>query len=164
MAVGKSTIGSLLANNLNLPFVDLDTEIEKKEQQSVTEIFANKGEIYFRKAEHLTLKNLLEQEKSFILSLGGGTPCYANNMELINQYTSNTFYLKATANTIIQRLSQEPSFKRPLLNQIEPNQLDEFIRIHLFERSYYYLKAKYTIDTDNNTIEEVIRTISNLIL
>ena len=80
MASGKSTIGKILAKELNLSFIDLDHYISDREQMSIPEIFNQKGEIYFRKIETKCLLEVLEKEQEFILSLGGGTPCYGNNM------------------------------------------------------------------------------------
>ena len=83
MGSGKSSVGALLASKLEISFFDLDAIIEEEEQLSVNEIFAKKGEIYFRKKEHSVLHSLLEKKESFVLSLGGGTPCYFNNHEVI---------------------------------------------------------------------------------
>ena len=81
MASGKSTIGKQLSKKLSVQFLDLDDYISEKEQMSISEIFDKKGEVYFRLIEHKYLKAVLEKEEDFILSLGGGTPCYANNMK-----------------------------------------------------------------------------------
>ena len=84
MASGKSTIGKDLSKNLEVPFIDLDDYIENKFEKSITNIFKEEGEIFFRLQEHEAIKEILENEDRFVLSLGGGTPCYANNMNLIN--------------------------------------------------------------------------------
>jgi shikimate kinase len=85
MGSGKTTIGSSLSKKLYQNFTDLDDYIEKKENKTISEIFTEKGEIYFRKIEHVYLKQFIMDNDSYILSLGGGTPCYANNMDFISQ-------------------------------------------------------------------------------
>ena len=84
MGSGKSAIGSFLSEKLQIPFYDLDSEIEKIEQISIAKLFQTKGEIYFRKTENEVLKKILALEENFVLSLGGGTPCYYYNHELLN--------------------------------------------------------------------------------
>ena len=83
MASGKSSVGKVLADNFGYSFIDLDEYIEYKEAASITEIFTQKGEIYFRIKEIEYLKEILSLEKNIILSVGGGAPCYGENMKLI---------------------------------------------------------------------------------
>ena len=85
MASGKSNIGKKLSKKLSMSFIDLDDYIIEKEKMTISDIFKAKGEIYFRLIENKYLKEILLEKKDFILSLGGGTPCYANNMEEINK-------------------------------------------------------------------------------
>ena len=95
MGSGKTTIGKYLSEKSYIPFFDLDTYIETKEKLSITDIFDKKGEIYFRKIEHLYLKEFLQDNDSYVLSLGGGTPCYAGNMDIIKEHTDiHSFYLQ----------------------------------------------------------------------
>ena len=95
MGSGKTTIGIQLARKLYLNFTDLDEFIEEKEQKSIKEIFKQKGEIYFRKIEHKYLKQFINENESYVLSLGGGTPCYAGNLDLIlKDKKSLSFYLQ----------------------------------------------------------------------
>ena len=94
MGCGKSVIGAFLAEKLQIPFYDLDQEIEKETQISIAELFQTKGEIYFRKKENEILKTFLAKENDFVLSLGGGTPCYYNNHELLLQEDVFSIYLK----------------------------------------------------------------------
>jgi shikimate kinase len=84
MGSGKSTVGKELARILSVPFVDLDSEIEKSENKSVSQIFDERGAIYFRKKEKLVLEEVLSSEKNTVLSLGGGTPCYFGSMNYLN--------------------------------------------------------------------------------
>jgi len=94
MASGKSTIGNYLAKVLNYSFIDLDNYIEKKENLSVKEIFSQKGEIYFRKLENTALKEIVNNKENFVLSLGGGTPCFYDTMEWLKSKTNTkTIYL-----------------------------------------------------------------------
>ena len=162
MASGKSTIGNYLSTDLSLPFIDLDTYIEKKENKSISKIFEEFGEIYFRKKENKYLKELLNSDINFVLSLGGGTPCYANNIDLIIDSNAASIYLNTSLKIIIERLKKAKE-KRPLVASIADENLPEFIAKHLFERRPYYLKANYKILTDNKKIEEVISEIKSLL-
>lgn len=158
MASGKSAVGRLLAKNNNLDFIDLDNYIEEKENNTISEIFKLKGEIYFRKKESEYLKELLNIEKSSIISLGGGTPCYGNNMELIKT-DAISFYLKASISTIFERLKNETA-QRPLVASIGIDQLQEYIAKHLFERNLFYEQAAFTISVDDKTIDIIANEIN----
>ncbi|MDO6675694.1 AAA family ATPase [Tenacibaculum sp. 1B UA] len=163
MASGKSTIGRFLAEKKHIPFIDLDEYIEKREGKTVSDIFELKGEIYFRKQEHVFLKELLEKEEGFILSLGGGTPCYAGNMDvLLNFKNVKSVYLKTSINTIVDRLRNEKS-QRPLVARLNKEELAEFVAKHLFERSYYYNQATYKLVVDNKSVYEIIGELQELL-
>ena len=161
MGVGKSTVGKQLAASLKCQFIDLDNYIEQKENTSITSIFKQKGEIFFRKIESQYLKALLDSKEYEIIALGGGTPCYANNMDLIKTYQNSTFYLKMELNVLADRLYQIKD-TRPLLSHIDDRgELKDFIRKHLFERQFYYMQANYTIDVSTLAIEEIVNNILN---
>lgn len=163
MASGKSTIGRVLAEKMQIPFIDLDEYIEEKEGKTVSEIFENNGEIYFRKQEHVYLKELLEKQNKFILSLGGGTPCYAGNMDvLLSVNDVKSVYLKTNITTIVDRLTNEKS-KRPLVARLNKDELSEFVAKHLFERSYFYNKATYKLIVDNKSIHETVEELEKLL-
>lgn len=162
MASGKSSVSKSLGKELKLPVIDLDNFIEEKEKCSISEIFESKGEIYFRIKEHQYLKEILEREEAMIISLGGGTPCYAGNMDLIHNYTQHTFYLQTSIPEIINRVKDEKS-KRPLISNIADEDLPEFIGKHLFERNAFYQKATHTIFTDKKTVETLVTEIKTLL-
>ena len=153
MGSGKSTIGEILSKTLNLPFFDLDFVIEAQENQSISEIFKAKGEIQFRKLEHLTLQNLLKENNNAIISLGGGTPVYHNNIDLIHQ-NSYSIYLQATVATLSERLIAEKD-TRPLIAHLKEEDVVEFIAKHLFERNHFYLQAHYKISVDQKKEKEI---------
>ena len=161
MASGKTITAKKLCVNTKLKHIDLDAYIEQKEKMSISEIFKKKGEITFRILENLYLKELLLSTDSFILSVGGGTPCYANNMHLITEY-SLSIYLRASIDTIYERLINDKK-KRPLVKDISNENLKEFIAKHLFERSLFYTKANLLLSVDNKTVDEiVIEIVKNL--
>ena len=163
MGSGKTTIGIQLAKKLFLNFTDLDEFIEEKEQKSIKEIFEQKGEIYFRKIEHKYLKQFIKENESYVLSLGGGTPCYAGNLDLILHDKNNlSFYLRGSISTLFKRLSKN-KFKRPLINDLSDNQLTEYIAKHLFERSVFYDKATYKISIDDKEVQEIVTEIRILL-
>ncbi|NJY63559.1 shikimate kinase [Salinimicrobium sp. CDJ15-81-2] len=161
MGSGKTAVGEALAEKLNLAFLDLDEEISREEKLSIPEIFTQKGEIYFRRKESEILQGLLEQEESFILALGGGTPCYGKNLQLLKEAADTTLiYLKTGLFQLKQRLLSEKD-KRPLIKDLEsPEVLEDFIRKHLFERTFYYNQSDLIIATDDKTIPEIVSEIT----
>lgn len=161
MGSGKSTIGHKLANLLNLDFLDLDDYIEENEKVSIKKLFEDNKEIKFRKLEHYYLKELTNNSDSFVLSLGGGTPCYANNHLMLQANNITSIYLKASIGTLTTRLKVEKN-SRPILANQTDDELSEFIAKHLFERSYFYTHAKHTINVDGKSIDEVISEIATL--
>lgn len=162
MGSGKSTLGKALATQKGLPFLDLDRYIEQKEGQSVGEIFKNKGEIYFRKREIIYLNELLTQQESFVLALGGGTPCYGKNMKNILRVSKNVFYLKYSAYALTERLEHQKQ-NRPLITHLSGEALLDFVRKHLFDRNPYYSQATHTVAMEGLSKEEALNTILSLI-
>ncbi|MBW8361175.1 MAG: shikimate kinase [Kaistella sp.] len=157
MGSGKSHIARLLSQKLNFEFIDLDKQIILKNNRSVAEIFKMSGEIYFRKQERELLEEYLASKNDVVLSLGGGTPAYYNNMEVINQ-NSFSFFLRGSVNTLSQRLLKQKN-TRPLIAKINDEDLPEFIAKHLFERNAFYSKAQFTVDIDGKTPEEIAEEI-----
>lgn len=161
MGAGKSIIGKNLSEKLNLPFYDLDDLIENEELKSVKEIFDEKGEIYFRKKENQILLSTLEKEYAFILSFGGGTPCYYENHLILQDQKYCSIYLKASISTLSNRLMVNKN-ERPLIANFDNDALTEFIAKHLFERSYYYNQCQNIVEVDGKSPEEIVAQIINL--
>jgi len=150
MACGKTSVAKLVAKMSHLKYIDLDTYISFKEEMSVPNIFKTKGEIYFRKIESRYLKDILVQKSGYVLAVGGGTPCYGQNMELINNHATSIF-INVSLNTLVSRLKSEKK-SRPLVANLDDSDLNEFVAKHLFERLPFYEKAQYIIDgSDKNT-------------
>ncbi|MCA0931830.1 shikimate kinase [Lutimonas saemankumensis] len=158
MGSGKSTVAKALSNKLHLPHLDLDDYIEEKEQMSVNKIFQTQGEIYFRLQESKFLEEILKMDSELVLSVGGGTPCYSNNMELINRFSSS-IYLKGSIPTICQRLRNEKD-QRPLIADLNDEQLTEFVAKHLFERRNFYEKANKIISIDGKSLEDLLTEVT----
>ena len=159
MGSGKSTVGKLLSKTIDYKILDLDKVIETEQGLSISEIFEQHGEVYFRKLEHQILKEILKIEDNCIISLGGGTPCYANNMELLKNENIITIYLNCSVDELFERLNFNKS-KRPLIANMDEAELKEYIAKHLFERSYYYNQAQIKINTNNKTRIEIVEEIS----
>jgi shikimate kinase len=150
--VGKSTIGKKVARELKLDFFDLDKFIEKKENKSVSEIFSEHGENYFRALETKYLKEFAEKKGAFVLSCGGGTPCFNNNMETMKNSGLVTF-LTMPNTAILSRISQSNN-KRPMFENKSEEEIKETID-HIFEeRKAFYEQAQISYDVLNFNIEK----------
>ena len=160
MGSGKTLIGRTLAVKLNLVFKDLDEEIEKEEGIPIPVIFAQKGEIYFRKLENQVLKRLLSLEQGFVLATGGGTPCYADSLPaMLNTDNAITVYLKTPLQVLCDRLIVDKE-NRPLLAHLKTrDEMLDFVGIHLFERSHFYNQANLIISTGESRAEDIANEI-----
>lgn len=163
MGSGKSTVGLALSILLNLPFRDLDQEIEKYLGSSVPEIFNQKGEVFFRKIESKVLFQLLEDKEHFVLSLGGGTPYYGQNMKKIEETKGvRSIYLKANVAELTDRLKKDQE-KRPLIAGRSEKEVMEFVGKHLFERMPFYERANYLVLISGKTVEQLVEEIDALL-
>jgi len=145
MGAGKTTVGRALAKELGVPFYDLDWYIESRMRKTVKQIFDERGEEGFRKIEHNMLHELAEFE-DVVISCGGGTPCFYDNMDYLNQQ-GDTVYLKATPEVLYGHLKIGKGV-RPLLLNKTPEEVQVFIKEQLKSREPYYQKAKYTLDVN----------------
>ena len=121
---GKSTLGKKLAKHLQWTFTDLDTLIEEKEQEKIDIIFDSKGEDYFRKIEKLALRET-QQLKKVVISCGGGTPVYFNNMNWMNKH-GLSIYLNAPISLLINRIERSKT-ERPLFRTLNREELEKKI-------------------------------------
>jgi shikimate kinase len=158
MGCGKSTIANKLSKITQIPFVDLDKRIEEKMNLTINQIFETNGEIFFRKLERDVFIELLNSPEKIIIGLGGGTPCYANNHELLKGANVISIYLKASIETLFDRLVFNKS-KRPLIADKNEEEMKEFIAKHLFDRSFYYNQAQYKVTVDGKTIDQTVADI-----
>lgn len=162
MGSGKSTIGKMISKALNFNFLDLDDEISVAVGKPIPAIFEERGELFFRKKETEILKKIFSENSNFVLALGGGTPCYGVNMDIILKETSHVFYLKLAIPFLIKRLSNEKE-QRPLIADIADEDMPEFLGKHLFERNQFYAKATHTILVNEKGREQVIDEIQALL-
>lgn len=160
MGTGKSLIAQHLSETLQVPLVDLDDQISMIEGQSISEIFKQKGELYFRKMEARVLEDVLNEPSSLVVALGGGTPCYGINMELIKSFPDSTMvYLKASVGFLTERLFSEKD-TRPLINHLNNKEdLEDFIRKHLFERGYFYNQSDFIVNVENKDARRIVTEI-----
>ncbi|WP_215226321.1 shikimate kinase [Echinicola shivajiensis] len=152
---GKSTLGKILAKQLNFDFYDLDEEIVKSEGMEIPKIFLTKGEGYFRRLETRVLSAILDKEDSFLLSTGGGAPCYNDNLERINQ-KGISVYLEVGVNELLQRLTKNEADKRPMFQGLDTPEISQKLQDLLTEREEFYQKAKIKLSGDDITTEFLV--------
>ena len=163
MGVGKSLIGQHLSKILNQKFIDLDEYIATKKSKSIHDIFKDSGDIYFRKIESQLLNDCLLNNANIILSVGGGTPCYNNNMSLINSNENISVYLKNRNVELAKRLFQIKEY-RPLISDIESEEkMIEFVSKHMLERINYYNMAKFHVTYDLNDKMDACKKIIGIL-
>lgn len=157
MGSGKTHWGKLLSAKLQLPFRDLDALIVDKEQKSIADVFSEKGEEYFRYREMETLEELAGREESFVLSCGGGTPCFFNNIEFMKK-SGKVVWLNTSVDVLQGRLLKE-RMSRPLIREISDEELKRYIIRKLSERKMYYEQADIIVNEESITLEELIRLL-----
>jgi shikimate kinase len=160
MGSGKTTVGKALAQEIGLPFYDLDWYIESRMRKKVSQIFAERGEEGFRTIERNMLHEVAEFE-DVVISCGGGTPCFFDNMDYLNSQ-AQVVYLRCEPEVLHRHLLMGKG-DRPLLKGKTPEELIAYIREQVDYREQFYLKARYTLDVslmDNN--EKIKITIEKL--
>ncbi len=160
-AAGKSSIGKQLAKRINFTFIDLDEFISAKEEVSIKQLFQDKGEAYFRELESKHLKEVSQTKENMVVSLGGGTPCFYDNMDVILS-SGKVFYINAPDYVIISRIIRGVT-KRPLFVGLNENELSDKINLLLKEREPFYLKAHHQIDTKTRSKKDVVEEIYSYI-
>ena len=160
MGVGKTTMGHALSKRTGMPFYDLDWYIETRMHSSVSELFEKRGEDEFRKIERTMLHEVAEFE-NVIISCGGGTPCFFDNMQYMNKQGS-TLYLKASPNILYEHIKMT-RIPRPLLKNKTEDEIKAFINEQLAIREPYYMQAKTIFDIDLlDTREKIIASAANI--
>lgn len=157
MGSGKTTLGKKLASHLNWSFIDLDEQIEIRTGMNVPDIFAVEGETFFRRIEWDVLRSLTITKDS-VISTGGGTPCFDENMEYMLG-SGLTVYLKMTPSQLKNRLLRS-SHERPLIKNLSIDELQEYIEKKLEEREKWYCRAELTFprfDSDFSGLLELVR-------
>lgn len=158
---GKTTLGRKLAATLQLPFVDLDKEIEKTEGKVIREIFAEKKEDYFRQLESAELKKWCNKPDDFVMATGGGAPCFFDNLEVINR-SGKSIFLDVPASEIVRRMSmgralrqEGPIEKRPLLAAGGKEGLKDSIEFLRTNRLSYYKQATITLTGTEISVQQM---------
>jgi shikimate kinase len=160
MGSGKSSTGRKIASSLRWQFADTDKIVEEQEGATVTELFEQKGEEYFRKAETRALRTVSERSRT-VIACGGGTPCSDENMKIMKS-TGVIVYLKMPAEALASRLLKSKT-KRPLLQGAGETGMTERVRDLLNRRSEWYEQADKVLDSMNDTVEEMTSVIAGLV-
>lgn len=157
MGSGKTHWGRLLSEKLGIRFFDLDEQITEQAGKSIPEIFSSEGEEQFRMMEKDLLHIISESQESFVMSCGGGTPCYFNNIEYMKQ-GGIVVWLNTPANVLFERLIKEKE-KRPLIKQLSDEQLKTFITKKMADRKIYYDQANIKVDEDSVLLDSLVEKI-----
>jgi shikimate kinase len=157
MGSGKTHWGTRIAEKLQIPFYDLDAVIVQNEGMNISEIFLNKGEEYFRYIEKQTLEDLVTREENFVLSAGGGTPCFFNNIDFMKR-SGKVLWLNTSLEALNQRLLKE-KMTRPLLRGITESGIRAYIIRKLSERKMYYEQADLMVHEETTDLDSFINML-----
>ncbi|HKC67666.1 MAG TPA: shikimate kinase [Bacteroidia bacterium] len=160
-ACGKTSIGKRLAKELQFTFIDLDNYLADKEKKRVVTIFSEKGEEFFRELEAKYLKEISNTKTNTIISVGGGTPCFHNNLSFMLS-AGTVFYLNTSAETLFSRLKEDT--KRPMFLNLTREQIKEKINSLLQQRQTFYLQAHHTVNTSHKSDDAIVKEMSSIIL
>lgn len=145
MAAGKTSLGRFAAKRLGREFIDLDRYIESRYRQTVSQLFASRGEDGFRIIENNMLHEVAEFD-NVLIATGGGTPCYYDNMSYMKE-NGIVVFLSSSVDVICQRLLVA-KVKRPLVEKCTPEELPQVVSAMLDQRMPYYEQAHYTFPSD----------------
>lgn len=159
MGAGKSTVGKRLASKLGKRFVDLDEAFENKFRYSIPRFFDHFGELRFREFERQCLQEIIEKEEDAVISTGGGTACFHNNIDLMNQ-SGITIYLKMHPKSIAHRLNRARRL-RPIVREIDNQGMQSFVEEQLAERESFYDQAQITVKGESLDMEELVDKIED---
>lgn len=146
MACGKTRKGRKMASELGLPFIDLDSYIEVREGRTIAQIFAQSGEAAFRRIEADCLRGVCGELDAFVMAVGGGTPCFHDNMAYMNG-CGHTLFIDAPVEVIVRRLMRNRA-NRPLVRNLKDDELLPFVRQQLADRRPFYERAAEVIVRD----------------
>ena len=156
---GKTTLGEALSISLNLPFIDTDEEIVKITSLSIPEIFRLEGEIKFRSYESGVIRQLVDFPKS-VIALGGGAPCYDNQIELLLEM-GTVVYLDVSIDVLTKRLGQITN-TRPLYTKLSSNQIVEKTKTLMKQRTFFFCKADFIVDGNTSSDDLVKKVIEKI--
>jgi shikimate kinase len=157
MGSGKTHWGRLLSQKLGIPFFDLDEQVTEHAGKSIVEIFAEEGEEHFRLQEKEVLHIITESHDGFVMACGGGSPCYFNNIEYMNE-SGTSVWINTPLDILFTRLIKEKD-NRPLIKSLSDIQLKSFISKKFSDRKIYYEQADITIDEEPLRLEYLIEKI-----
>ena len=157
MGSGKTHWGKQVSEKLRIPFFDLDEQITAHEEKSIVEIFSENGEEYFRLLEKDILHIITESHENFVMACGGGTPCFYNNIDYMNQ-SGTTIWINTSIDALFQRLLKEKEM-RPLIKSLTNDQLRGFIIKKFSDRKIFYEQADIIIDEDPVRLENLVEKI-----
>ena len=156
---GKSTLGKQLSQKLNIPFIDLDVEIEKGKGMPIRDIFKKFGEPSFRKTETEMLKNISVEKQKFVMATGGGAPIFFDNMIFMNQQ-GHTIFIDVPAREIANRIERTNQEERPLLARLAPDELKDQIEFLRSQRINFYNQASLRVEGNSIGVEDVLLKIN----
>ena len=156
---GKSTVGKRLSARLSLPFYDTDSYFSQKYRVSIPDFFSKYGEDFFRACENSVLKELLLRPPC-VISVGGGTPCYYNVMDMLNE-SAVTVYLKLSAKSLCNRIFNSKKV-RPLVSGKSFDELMKYIEETLPQREVFYKKAQICLSGENMDADALVEKLQHL--
>lgn len=149
---GKSTIGKELARVLGVRFTDVDKSISAEQNRNVSQLFAVRGEVGFRKLEHEKLLQIISEKDDCIVATGGGLPCFSDNMELIK---AEAIYLRRSVDSLTTRLDL-CKLTRPLVRNMDTEQLRNYVTETLTRREVFYNQASHIVDCDGLSDSDIV--------
>ncbi len=159
MGSGKTHWGPQLSTKMGLPFFDLDKVITEKEKKTISEIFTENGEEYFRYLEKEVLEELVEDNNEFIISTGGGTPCFFNNIKFMKK-KGTVIWLNTQVDILVNRLLKD-KYSRPVLKDVADEELKPYILKKILSRKLYYEQADIIVNEESLSVDTFAEILIN---